>query len=184
MKKSLIGIFSIAAVLVLVGSTAFVNEKNVEKEGKVQWMTFEEAIEKSKSEPRKIFIDVYTDWCGWCKVMDKNTFNEAKIASFLNEKYYPVKFNAEQKEDITFNNTTFKFVPSGKRGYHQLAAALLQNKLSYPTVVFLDEKFNMIQPLAGYQKPKEFDKVLKFIGNDHYKSTKWTKFEKEYTSPY
>ncbi|MGC1242755.1 MAG: DUF255 domain-containing protein [Chryseosolibacter sp.] len=104
----------------------------------VQWMTFEQAVEKSKIEKRKIFIDVYTDWCGWCKVMDKKTFNDPEVAKLLNEKFYPVKFNAEQREDVVFEGTTFKFIDQGGRGTHQLAAALLNNKLSYPTVVFLD----------------------------------------------
>ncbi|MEQ8363559.1 MAG: DUF255 domain-containing protein [Cyclobacteriaceae bacterium] len=150
----------------------------------VNWMTFEQAIEKSKTEKRKIFIDVYTDWCGWCKVMDKNTFSEEKIAKILNEQFYPVKFNAEQKEDVEFSGTTFKFVPSGKNGYHQLAAALLNNQLSYPTVVFLDEEFRMIQPLAGYQKAPEFHKIIQFIGGDHYKKTKWEEWQTIYKSPY
>lgn len=155
-----------------------------ESESPVNWLTFEEAIEKSKTEKRKIFIDVYTDWCGWCKVMDKNTFSEEKIAKILNEQFYPVKFNAEQKEDVEFSGTTFKFVPSGNKGYHQLAAALLNNQLAYPTVVFLDEEFRMIQPLQGYQKAPEFHKIIQFIGGDHYKKTKWDEWQTIYKSPY
>lgn len=157
---------------------------NTVEESPVKWLSFEEAVEKSKIEKRKIFIDVYTDWCGWCKVMDKNTFSEEKIAKILNEQFYPVKFDAEQKEDVVFNGTTFKFVESGKSGYHQLAAALLNNQLSYPTVVFLDEEFRMIQPLAGYQKAPEFHKIIQFIGGDHYKKTKWEEWQTIYKSPY
>lgn len=151
---------------------------------KVNWLTFEEAVEKSKTEKKKIFIDVYTDWCGWCKVMDRETFGNEKIAKYLNENFYPVKLNAEQKEDITVNGQTFKWVASGTRGYHQLAAALLQGKLSYPTVVFLDENFNMLQPLPGYQKPEQFDPIIKFIGGGHYKTTKWADWQKTYVSPF
>ena len=150
----------------------------------VKWMTFEEALEKSKTEKRKIFIDVYTDWCGWCKVMDKNTFSEANVAKILNEDFYPVKFNAEQRESIVFNGTTFKFVANGNSGYHELAAALLNNKLSYPTVVFLDEEFRMIQPLAGYMKPTEFHPIIQFIGKDHYKTVTWKDWQGQYKSPY
>lgn len=153
-------------------------------EGVVKWMTFEEAVEKSKTEKRKIFIDVYTDWCGWCKVMDKNTFNEGQVAKVLNEKFYPVKFDAEQTDDVTFNGTTFKFIPSGNTGVHQLAAALLNNQLSYPTVVFLDEEFRMIQPLQGYQKAPDFHKIISFIGGDHYKTIKWADWQGIYKSPY
>ncbi len=150
----------------------------------VKWMTFEEAVQKSKTEKRKIFIDVYTDWCGWCKVMDKKTFNEPAVARILNEKFYPVKFNAEQKEDIVFNGNTFKFIDNGGRGTHQLAAALLNNQLSYPTVVFLDEEFKMIQPLPGYRQAPEFHKIAQFIGDDHYKTIKWEAWEAKYQSPF
>lgn len=175
-------------VLVLAGYNAFSQAQTVAlnqpEESPVKWMTFEEALEKSKTEKRKIFIDVYTDWCGWCKVMDKNTFSEPNVAKILNEQFYPVKFDAEQKEDVVFNGTTFKFIPSGRNGYHQLAAALLNNQLSYPTVVFLDEEFRMIQPLAGYQKAPEFHKIIQFIGEDHYKKTKWDEWHSIYKSPY
>lgn len=156
----------------------------IDKESPVKWMTFEEAVAKSKVEKKKIFIDVYTDWCGWCKVMDKNTFSEAEVAKVLNEDFYPVKFDAEQTEDVVFNGTTFKFIPYGNKGTHQLAAALLNNQLSYPTVVFLDEEFRMIQPLPGYQKAPDFHKIIQFIGEDHYKTTKWADWLNTYKSPY
>ena len=148
----------------------------------VKWLSFEEAVEQNKKNPKKIFVDVYTDWCGWCKVMDKNTFNHPEIAAYLNENFYPVKLDAEQKEDIVFNNHTFKFVSSGSRGYHELAASLLNGKLSYPTVVFMDEQLRIIQPLPGYQKPEQFDPIIKFIGGDHYKSISWQDFQKDYNS--
>lgn len=153
-------------------------------EGPVNWMTLQEAIQKSKTAKRPIFIDVYTDWCGWCKVMDKNTFSDPKVAAILNEKFYAVKFDGEQKEDVQFDGKTFKYVASGSRGYHELAAALLNNKLSYPTVVFLDEEFAMIQPLAGYLKPEEFHPIVQFIGEGHYKKIKWADFQATYKSPY
>lgn len=175
-------------IMIATGSIGFGQAQTVAMDSPevspVKWMTFEEAIERSKTEKRKIFIDVYTDWCGWCKVMDKNTFSEPKVAKILNEQFYPVKFDAEQTADVVFNGTTFKFVPSGNKGYHQLAAALLNNQLSYPTVVFLDEEFRMIQPLAGYQKAPEFHKIIQFIGEDHYKKTKWDEWQTIYKSPY
>src|SRR6187431_2557636 len=153
MKNYLLVIFLAASVSVFAQQT---------HEGAVKWMTFEQALEKSKTEKRPVFIDVYTDWCGWCKVMDKNTFNDPKIAKLLNENFYAVKFNGEQKENVVFNGTTYKFIASGRNGYHELAAALLNNQLSYPTVVFLDEGFNMIQPLPGYRKPEEFHMIAQF----------------------
>jgi thioredoxin-related protein len=150
----------------------------------VKWYTFEEAIELNKKEPRKIMIDVYTDWCGWCKVMDKSTFNDSIVSKYLNEKYYPVKLNAEQKEDIVFNGVTFKFVAQGSRGYHELAAALLNNQLSYPSTVFLDENIRIIHVQKGYMKAQPFDEIIRFIGDDYYKTTTWEAWKTSYKSPY
>lgn len=150
----------------------------------VKWYTFEDAIELNKKEPRKIMVDVYTDWCGWCKVMDKNTFNDSIISSYLNLYYYPVKLNAEQKEDIHYNNVTFKFVAQGAKGYHELAAALLNNQMSYPSVVFLDENIQIIHVQKGYTKVEPFDEIIKFIGGDYYKTTTWETWENGYRSPF
>jgi thioredoxin-related protein len=166
-------------------SSAFVTRAQEASAGSpVKWMSFEEAIERSKTEKRKIFIDVYTDWCGWCKVMDKNTFSEPAVAKVLNEKFYPVKFDAEGTKDVEFAGRTFKFIPSGNKGVHELAVALLNNQLSYPTVVFLDEEFRMIQPVPGYQKAPEFHRMIQFIGEDYYKKMKWADFHTVYKSPY
>ena len=180
MKRLLLGICALMGVL-LVAAMSSIPEAS---EGAVKWMTFEDALQKSRTEKRPVFIDVYTDWCGWCKVMDKNTFNDPKVSKLLNEKFYAVKFNAEQREDVVFDGHTFKFIPSGRSGYHELAAALLNNQLSYPTVVFLDEEFKMIQPLAGYRQAPEFHSIAQFIGEGHYKTVKWDEWQKAYKSPY
>ncbi len=150
----------------------------------IQWMSIEEAALKAKAEPRKIIIDVYTDWCGWCKKMDNTTFKDGVIANYINKKYYAVKLNAEQRGEINLNGNTYKYVSNGRRGYHELAASLLQGKLSYPSIVFLDENLNMIQPIAGYQRTENLDQILKFFGENAYKKQRWEAFLKSYRSPF
>ncbi len=150
----------------------------------VKWYTFEEAVKLNKKEPRKLIIDVYTSWCGWCKVMDKNTFSNAVIAEYLNKKYYPVKFDAEQTKSVVFNKDTFKYIQQGARGYNELAAALLNNQLSYPSVVFMDEELkSIIYVNKGYSDAKTFDGIIKFIGDDFYKTQKWEDWIATYKSP-
>ena len=184
MKKYSVGLAILLLVSIGVLAQTASTKVVIADESPVKWLTFEQALEKSKTEKRKIFIDVFTDWCGWCKVMDKNTFSEVNVAKILNEKFYPVKFNAEQTEDVVFSGTTFKFIPYGSKGTHQLASALLNNQMSYPTVVFLDEEFRMIQPLPGYQKAAEFHKIIQFIGDDHFRTQKWDEWQVTYKSPY
>ena len=142
---------------------------------KVQWMTWEEAVQKASTEasPKKLFIDVYTDWCGWCKKMDKDTFQNAEVAAYMSENFYMVKLDAEQKEPIEFKGKTYNFVATGRRGYHELAAALLQGRMSYPTVIFLDEEIKMLSPVPGYQKPDAFLKIARYFGDNIYRDTSW-----------
>lgn len=173
---------ALAGVLAVTAMTLI--DRPQPAESGVQWLTLEEAMKKAEKEKRPIFIDVYTDWCGWCKVMDRETFSDPTVAQLLNEKFYPVKFNGEQKEDVVFKGNTYKYVTSGRSGYHELAAAMLNNQLSYPTVVFLDEDFNMIQPVAGYRKAPEFHMIAQFIGEGHFKKMKWNDWQKSYQSPY
>jgi len=144
----------------------------------INWVTFEQAVELNKTKPKKLLIDLYTDWCGWCKKMDKDTYAHPDIINVINEKYYAVKFNAEQREPVTFDGHTFKFVASGSRGVHELAAALANNKMSYPTTVFMDEEIRIIQPLPGYLNAADMLPILTYIGEDHFKTTAWADYQK------
>ena len=172
MRNPAIRLF-IAAIIVFALNT---NLQAQEKKNLVQWYTIEEVQDLIKKEPRKIYIDMYTDWCGWCKVMDKKTFTNPGVADRLNSDFYAVKFDAEGKDNVVFRDQTFKFVAQGARGYHELAAALMQGKMSYPTSVFLDENLNIIAPLPGYQTPDRLDPILEFIGGDHYKTSNYEQF--------
>lgn len=141
----------------------------------VNWLSWDEAaaLAKNDKNPKKIFVDVYTDWCGWCKKMDKDTFQNPGVAKYMTDNFYMVKLDGEGKDPIEFKGKTYKYVAAGKRGYHELAAALLQGRLSYPTVVFLDENLNMLSPVPGYQKPKPFLNIAKYFGDDIYKDKDW-----------
>ena len=150
-------------------ATAFTGPATTpEAEKKVKWYTWEEAVALQKTAPRKIMVDIYTDWCHWCKVMDKKTFEEKDIADYLNTHFYPVKLNAEQKADIIYDGNTFKYVKAGRRGVHTLAYSLLDGKMSYPSIVFLNEKMERVMISAGFKKPDAFKTELTYLAEDHY----------------
>ena len=144
----------------------------------VDWLTWDDAVALTKNEgnTKKVFIDVYTDWCGWCKRMDKDTFQNPEVAAYMNANFIMVKMDGEGKESLDFNGKTFNYVPSGRRGYHELAAALLQGRLSYPTVVFLDENMKMLSPVPGYQKAEPFLQIARYFGDDIYKTQDWKSY--------
>ena len=168
MFKFIIHLFAIS--LCFITLTSFI-QPSAKKQ--IQWMTIEQAYTKSKKEPRKILIDIYTDWCGWCKVMDRQTYTDKKVVEYINEKYYAVKFNAEQKEDVKLGGN--RYVSKGR--VHELALALTNNKASYPTTVFLESNFDMIQPLPGYFKAKEFHEVVTYFGEDYNKKEAFDQYK-------
>lgn len=165
-----LGVFSL--LFLFSSFTAEPPAENVQdKDVAVQWMTWEEAIEANAKHPKKIFVDVYTNWCGWCKRMDKTTFADKKIATYLNENFYCVKFNAEQKEDVLYKEMTLKHIANGRRGVHELAYALLDGKMSYPSYVYLDETEQRITISPGFKEVDPFMKELKYISGDYFKTT-------------
>lgn len=144
----------------------------------IQWITWEEAVALNQKHPRKIVVDVYTEWCGWCKKMDKGTFMDPAVATYVNENFYAVKLDAEQRGEIKFNSEVFKFVPSetGRGGVHSLAYALLDGKMGYPSMVYLNEKYERIMISPGYKETPDMLKELTFAAEEHYAKTSWEQY--------
>lgn len=143
----------------------------------VNWMTWEEAAKALEKQPKKIFVDIYTNWCGWCKKMDSSTFKEADIVQELNATFYAVKLNAEQKETIHWQGQDFPWVAGGRDGVNKLAYELLDGQMSYPTYVILDEAYARILISPGYKDGPTLMKELKYAGGNHYKKTSWEEFK-------
>jgi thioredoxin-related protein len=149
MKRYLLFLFLLApAILVASHDTHDSNENAA-----IKWLTIEEVEEKVKQEPRIVFVDVYTDWCGWCKKMDRGTFADPEVVKYVNENFYAVKMDAEGKDKVTFLGKTVS------------PAALSKNMgvNGYPTIVFIDPGFEKVQPIPGYRDAEEFLDILKQV---------------------
>jgi thioredoxin-related protein len=158
------------------GSTAHAEAPGIE------WLTWDQAVVKMDKQPRKMMVDVYTEWCGWCKRMDATTMEDPAIVKLIGEKFYAVKLDGEHRKDIVFRGRTYKFIAEGSRGHHELPAELLSGRMSYPTLVFLDEEYGIIQPLPGYQDVATLEPILAYFGGGHYKTTPWDSFQAGYKS--
>ncbi len=162
LMKKLVYIFVFAA---LTSVSGFAQEIN--------WVTLEKAMELQKKKPKKIMMDVYTNWCGPCKMLDKNTFQTADVANYVNENYYAVKFNAEGNETINYKGKVYSNpgynpeLASRRNSAHSLAQFLQIQ--AYPTIVFMDEKGDVIAPIRGYQTPPQLELYLKMFKADEHK---------------
>ncbi|MFK8058678.1 MAG: thioredoxin family protein [Polaribacter sp.] len=166
---------------ILLFTIVFFSLSNFAQEN-VKWISFEEAIKLNKKSPKPILVDIYTDWCGYCKRMDLYTYSNKTIADYINKNFYAVKLDGEEKKDIVFKGHTFKFQKEGNRGYHQLPAALMNGKLSYPTTLFLSETAQVLDKIPGYLDKKVMEKIITYFGEKLYKTKKWDIFDKEFKS--
>lgn len=149
MKK----LIAIVSLFILSGNIAFA-------EG-ITWMSWTDAIKANKKKPKMIFVDVFTGWCGWCKVMDSKTFSNPEVAAYMSEHFYCVKLDAEQKDPIEYNKHTFVFKPEYRS--HELAMSMLDSQMSYPSFVFFNAKEERIQIAKGYQEVTPWMSLLKQI---------------------
>ncbi len=154
----------------------------------INWISIEEAQSLVKKEPRKIMMDVYTHWCGPCKMMMRNTFSNADVIQYVNDNYYAVKFNAESPDAITFKgkeytNPTYDPAKKGRNGVHQFSRFMRVS--AYPTIVYLDENLNLLTGDSGYKTPKQIELMLKFFAEENYKEIKtqeeWTEYQQKFS---
>ncbi len=149
----------------------------------INWMSMQDALDAQSEKPKKIFMDVYTEWCGPCKLLDKKTFHNPDVVKYVNEHFYAVKFDAEGNDEFTYQGNKFSnpdYV-EGKRGRkpsHIFARSLRIS--GYPSMVFFDEKSNLIFPVTGYHTAQQLEIFLKLIQSDDYKQVTTQKMFKAY----
>ncbi len=171
--RNLLIIFTI--VIPLLGFN-FKPAATTQSSAAIEWISIEEAEKRMKNEPRKVLVDVYTNWCGWCKRMDQTTFKDPKVVDYINKNYYAVKLNAEQDGAIQFGGRTYEKTQK----YHDLAIVLLQGKMSFPSVAYIDTDKKVITSVPGFQTAQDMIKIVSFIGEDFWKTTPWETYSAEY----
>ncbi len=153
-----------AATLILFWSMGIAGDAGHD----LQWLSFDKGLAEAQKSDKKILVDVYTDWCGWCKRMDRDVYANDKVAGYLTQQYVLVKVNAESSEELHYKGKT----------YSEMDLAQAFKVTGYPTILFLDPDGNHITSLPGYVKADEFLGIVKFIGGDYYKTMKWEEYQK------
>jgi thioredoxin-related protein len=162
-------------VLLLFVAPAFGQKEGGKKT--VPWLSPQQVAQHVAQNPKPLIIDVYTDWCHYCKLMDKTTWSHPQLRAYVAENFYPLKFNAESKEEVAWMGKTYAYKPAYK--VHMLAAEWLKGNMVFPSTVIIPADGESII-LPGMMSPAEMEPVLRYFGEGYYKTTTWQSFKEAY----
>jgi uncharacterized protein YyaL (SSP411 family) len=145
---------------------------------KIEWISFEEATQKQKEHFKPIYIDLYTDWCHWCKVMDRETYTDPNVINYINDKFYAVKLNAETRDTIKWKGNVYTYDPRYR--VNSFSLYITDNQPSFPTTVFLTDDKTAPMALPGYFKPKEIELMVKYVGEGAYNTKSFQIFQHDF----
>ena len=163
-------------LLMLFLSGAF---RPVTGEKKIDWLSPTEAEARSHTDPRPILIDLYTDWCGWCKVMDKKTYSRPGLIEYVNGKFHAVRLNAESRDPVKWGDRTYNYNAQAK--VNQFAIDITRGQLAFPTTVIVPADGSAPQAIPGYLETKDMELLLKYFGEGMYGKVDFDEFRKKFS---
>ena len=177
---SAIVLIAISACFPACSQTQNANTAHKSEEGGIKWISIKEAEAKMKDHPKKVFVDVYTAWCGWCKRMEATTFTNPALIKYMNNNFYCVRFDAESHESFQFMGKEYHFEPQNKA--NTFAIELLKGQMGYPTSVFMMENFQNPTVIPGYHPVKEMEMFLLYFGDNICRHQAMGDYQKSFVS--
>lgn len=165
-------------VSVLLIVCSILVEPPLRAQNEINWLDIEHGVKEAMEQDKIMLINVYTDWCGFCKRLDQTTFMDREVMSIIEENFIPIKLNAEINRTIIFEGKKYDFIKEGRRGHHGLAGYLLDNRLGYPTLVYVLKNGKVIHRSPGYRNEADMLKELTYIREEHYKKVDWRTYKK------
>jgi thioredoxin-related protein len=174
----------------VVGSVALLHADDKKKKGatespapeanEIHWITsIDELQAKMREKPKKVIVDMYTGWCGWCKRMDAVTYTNPSLIKYVNNNFYAVKFDAERQDTIRFQDKLYFFYPEYKA--NGFAIELMKSSMSYPTTIFMAENFQSPTSIPGFYDVKDMERFLTYFGDNAYRRMAFEDYKKTFT---
>ncbi len=151
-----------AVVLAIAALWMLYNMRSSDEErvnGAVRWASFNDGMATARAEHKMVMVDVYTDWCVWCKKLDKEVYPDPRVSSAIASQFVPIKVNAESGSTIEFNG-----VRMTEEQFARQAGVT-----GYPTVLFLDDQGKVVTTLPGFLPADRFVRVLQYVSEHRYR---------------
>ena len=182
--KSYLKIGSLLLALMIIGGSGYYYtvkaQVKAKPEGGIKWMTLTEAEKLCAKKKKKIFIDIYTDWCGWCKRLDASTYQDPAVVKYLNDNFYSVKLNAESKDTIAFKGVKYAYDANSR--INMVSPQFLGPQPGYPTLTYLDEHLKVLRIAPGYVDVQTMLSQLRYVGENYYLNMSYEKYTNEVAS--
>lgn len=146
----------------------------------LNWLSLEEVEANMKIKKKAVLIDLYTDWCGWCKVMDKKTYSNQQVIKYIEENFYPVKIDAETSKSLQWKSKIYNY--DQKYKVNTFALYLTNGQLSFPTTIILPADDSAPQVIPGYLKVPEMELILRYFGDDHFGKTAFDNYRNSFSA--
>lgn len=147
----------------------------------IHWITSVDELQmKMQQAPRKVIVDMYTGWCGWCKKMDASTYTNSSLVKYINNNFYALKFDAERRDTIRFQGKEYYFAPQYKA--NGFAIELMKGQMVYPTTILMMENFQQPQTIGNYMDVKQLEAALTYFGDNMYRRRTWADYSANYVS--
>ncbi len=147
---------------------------------KLDWLNMDELKQSMKSAPKPALIDLYTNWCYWCKVMDKKTYANRKVIAYINDHFYPVKLDAETRENIEWKNKSYTYNENFK--INDFTMYVTSGQPGFPTTVIFTDEYSEPVSIQGFLEPKEMEPILKYFGEGAYRTESFEVFKTTFKS--
>jgi len=145
----------------------------------VKWMSLQEVATSLKQQKKPVLIDLYTDWCGWCKVMDQKTYANKNVSDYLSEKFYTIKVDAESRNALLWDGKSYAYNENYRT--NDFAVYLTKGRLSYPTTIIIPANGEP-QAIPGYLAPAEFELIAKYFGEGNFGKQSFNDFRAAFKS--